>query len=160
MLYINKEPLGEMVAHAEHTREECCGFFFGYDMNGLRTITNILAVPNANKGNRRYNFEIAPRDYMLAEAYAERHDLQLLGVYHSHPEHSAYPSEYDRLLAAPYFSYIIISVINGQYNDVRSWRLSGENHFEEEKLNIIDSIHNLQIYGNRNYSNATTKVHR
>src|SRR5690348_16260328 len=88
--------------------DECCGFLFGTeDQNGNRTITEILVVDNAKEGDKKRRFEIAPRDYMDAEQFAEENNLLLLGVYHSHPNHPAIPSEHDRVAAQPYFSYVI-----------------------------------------------------
>jgi proteasome lid subunit RPN8/RPN11 len=62
-----------------------------------------------------------------------------LGIYHSHPKHPAIPSETDRLAAQPFFSYVIISVIDKDTIDLRSWLLNDERQFEEEK--ILDYIY-------------------
>lgn len=113
---------------------ECCGFFFGTEKEDERTITEITIVNNAKEGDKRRRFEISPRDYLKAEQFADGHKLQLLGVYHSHPNHPAVPSEHDRIAALPSFSYIIISLIENQFNDIRSWRLNSETQFEEEKI--------------------------
>jgi len=69
---------------------------------------------------------------MLAERYAEENNIQLLGIYHSHPEHPAIPSEQDRIAAQPWFSYLIVSVIKAQIDHIRSWRLNEIAAFEEE----------------------------
>jgi proteasome lid subunit RPN8/RPN11 len=115
--------------------DECCGFLFGKEEGGERLITDILVVNNAKEGDKRRRFEIAPRDYLKAERYAEKTGLTLLGVYHSHPNHPAIPSEHDRVAAQPFFSYLIVSVMNGEINHVRSWRLNDEQQFEEEIIN-------------------------
>jgi proteasome lid subunit RPN8/RPN11 len=115
--------------------DECCGFLFGTeDQNGNRTVTDILVVNNAKEGDKRRRFEIAPRDYMDAEQFAEENNLLLLGVYHSHPNHPAIPSEHDRVAAQPYFSYIIISVLDKKIGPIRSWRLTDDFQFEEESV--------------------------
>jgi len=115
--------------------DECCGFLFGTeDENGNRTVTDILIVNNAKEGDKRRRFEIAPRDYMDAEQHAEENNLLLLGVYHSHPNHPAIPSEHDRVAAQPYFSYIIISVLDKKIGPIRSWRLTDNFQFEEESV--------------------------
>lgn len=116
--------------------DECCGFFYGSeDARGNRAITHVLVVNNAKEGDKRRRFEISPKDYLKAERFADENSLQLLGVYHSHPNHPAIPSETDRLSAQPYFSYIIISVYNTEVKDIRSWRLNPQSQFEEEKIN-------------------------
>ena len=114
--------------------DECCGFLFGTEKNEDRTITAILIVTNAKDGDKRRRFEIAPKDYIKAERYADENNLALLGIYHSHPNHPAIPSEYDRVAAQPYFSYIIVSVADADIKTIRSWRLNDEQQFEEEKI--------------------------
>jgi proteasome lid subunit RPN8/RPN11 len=118
--------------------DECCGFVFGYeDQNGRRFITQAREVHNAKEGDKRRRFEIAPLDYLQAEQYAEQQQLQLLGVYHSHPNHPAVPSEHDRAAAQPFFSYIIISVNDREPGAIRSWRLNSDWQFEEENNHLI-----------------------
>jgi proteasome lid subunit RPN8/RPN11 len=123
--------------------DECCGFLFGEeDSEGNRSITDIQIVNNAKEGDKRRRFVIAPLDYMRAEQYAEENNLLLLGVYHSHPNHPAIPSEHDRVAAQPYFSYVIISVLEGKIGPVRSWRLNDEVQFEEETVQTTEQIVN------------------
>jgi len=118
--------------------DECCGFLFGTeDEKGNRTVTDILVVNNAKEGDKIRRFAIAPRDYMDAEQYAEENKLLLLGVYHSHPNHPAIPSEHDRVAAQPYFSYIIISVLDQKVGPIRSWRLKDDFQFEEENVHYL-----------------------
>jgi proteasome lid subunit RPN8/RPN11 len=114
--------------------DECCGFFFGNESPDDRTISEIQIVANAKVGDKRKRFEIAPKDYLQAEEFADKRNLQLLGVYHSHPDHPAIPSEQDRQSAQPWFSYIIISVTGNKIDDIRSWRLNDDFQFEEEKI--------------------------
>ena len=117
---------------------ECCGFLYGNeDSNGRRNITLARLVTNANDGDKRRRFEISPHDYLEAERYAEEQNIELLGVYHSHPDHPAIPSEHDRAAAQPFFSYIIISVNNKEPGAIRSWRLNDDGGFEEENNHLI-----------------------
>lgn len=116
--------------------DECCGFFYGHeDASGKRIVTHVLVVNNAKEGDKRKRFEISSKDYLKAEQFADENNLQLLGVYHSHPNHPAIPSETDRLSAQPYFSYIIISVYDKKIKDIRSWKLNADFQFEEEHIN-------------------------
>ncbi|MEY3051664.1 MAG: hypothetical protein RLY31_1449 [Bacteroidota bacterium] len=114
---------------------ECCGFLFGTDVPH-RHMAVALPVDNNKEGDQRRRFEISVRDYMRAEAYAAQHDLTLLGVYHSHPDHPAIASEHDLAVAMPFFSYVIISVRNGCAADLKSWRLQETGHraFTEESV--------------------------
>lgn len=118
--------------------DECCGFLLGReDENGRRIITQALVVNNAKEGDKRRRFVIAPHDYLQAENFAETQNLIILGVYHSHPDHPAIPSEHDRAAAQPFFSYLIISVNDRQPGFIRSWRLNDDGHFEEENNHLL-----------------------
>ena len=75
-----------------------------------------------------------PLEYLRAEKYATAHQLELLGIYHSHPNTTAIPSETDRREAQPFFSYVILSVMQQQFSHIRSWRLNQMNEFEEETI--------------------------
>ncbi|MEO1416314.1 MAG: M67 family metallopeptidase [Bacteroidota bacterium] len=112
---------------------ECCGFFYGKD-GEIRTVSLATVVHNSKEGDQRRRFEISPLDYMRAEKKAIAEGLDLLGVYHSHPNHPAIPSIHDLKQAVPHFSYIILSVQEGTYDHVRSWRLTEEGQFAEETL--------------------------
>ena len=113
---------------------ECCGFFYGKEESD-RLIQEAVPVQNSKEGDQRRRFEISPLDYMKAERYAAEQGVSLLGVYHSHPDHPAHPSEHDLKQAVPYFSYIIYSVQQGKMANVTSWRLKEEEKaFEEESI--------------------------
>ena len=112
---------------------ECCGFLYGED-NGKRLVTQAEPVINTREENRERRFEISALDYIKAEEYADNNGLTLLGVYHSHPDHPAVPSEYDLKRALPYFSYPIVAVKKGKVAVIKSWRLTENGSFEEEKI--------------------------
>ncbi len=133
MIHIEDEALEEMFEDALHGFPfECCGFLFGVAENDNRSIKLIKRVTNISKEDQRRRFSISSTDYILAENYAEENNLSLLGIYHSHPNYPAIPSETDRLSAQPYFSYVIISILNKKISHVRSWRLNDQNQFDEE----------------------------
>lgn len=135
MIHIGPTVIKEMADDAIDTfPDECCGFLFGKETNEERVILRSYAVNNAKEGDKRRRFEIKPKDYLKAEQYADENGLLLLGVYHSHPNHPAIPSEHDRVAAQPYFSYVIVSVLDKEYADLRSWRLNDKLQFEEEKI--------------------------
>lgn len=127
-----------------HAREafpnECCGFLYGNEATG-RKITLAQRVENSKAGDQRRRFEISPLDYLKAERYALENDLQLLGIYHSHPNHPAIASVHDLEKALPFFSYVIVSVIEGEIADTKSWKLKeGLREFAEEKVLIEKKI--------------------
>ncbi len=137
-LDISEEALKVMQQHAEEAYPyECCGFFYGVEEES-RKIEEARPVTNSKEGDQRRRFEVSPRDYMQAERYADESGKTLLGVYHSHPDHPARPSEHDLKQAVPYFSYIILSVQKGKVAGVTSWQLDNANkEFEEETINHV-----------------------
>jgi proteasome lid subunit RPN8/RPN11 len=114
--------------------DECCGFMFGHeDAAGNRVVTEALQINNSAVENRVRRFLISPKDYMKGENHAAENNIQLLGIYHSHPNHPAIPSEHDRVAAQPWFSYVIISVEKDSVKHARSWVLNEQSQFDEEE---------------------------
>ena len=133
-LTIHKEAIETMHRHAVSAfPNECCGFFYGHD-NGERIVTLARPVENSKEGDQRRRFEISAFDYMQAEKFASENDITLLGIYHSHPNHPAKPSAHDLRQAVPFFSYVIVSVMNGKVADTTSWQLNEEQKFVEETV--------------------------
>jgi len=134
-----------MISDAINTfPDECCGFVFGLEHKGEnRTLTDVLRVDNSGEGDKRRRFVISSKDYVKAEEFALQKNLQLLGVYHSHPNHPAIPSEHDRVAAQPYFSYLILSIENGNFSSLRSWKLNDEFQFEEETVGNFQLINQI-----------------
>jgi cysteine synthase B len=109
-----------MRAHAaEAYPDECCGAMFGR----AGEVEDLLPIGNTFDGARRRRFLVGPDDYLRAEAHAASTGRELLGFYHSHPDHPAEPSAFDRDHAWPTFSYAIVSTGQGRAGAVRSWRL-------------------------------------
>lgn len=113
--------------------DEGCGFFFGKD-GAIRTVTDFLATENVHEGDQGRRFSIRPEDYLQAEQYALENGLDLLGIYHSHPNHPAIPSGTDLDNAVPWFSYLIVTTTADGPQDSRSWQLDETNLFQEESL--------------------------
>ena len=122
-------------AHGEDAYpEEGAGFLLG--RQGV--VGDILPLPNAREDTARHNrYLITAEDYVKAEMGAEERELDLIGVFHSHPDHPNQPSEFDREWAQPFFSYIITSVHYGKAVESRSWRLAEDRSaFIEEEIEI------------------------
>jgi len=116
---------------------ECCGLLLGaFDPAGLKSVAEIYPIANAREeGARRNRFLIAPRELMRGEKYARAKRCDVVGIYHSHPDHPAVPSPFDREHAWPVYSYVIVSVRDGEAGDLRSWELrSDRSAFDEEEL--------------------------
>ncbi|HWQ84858.1 MAG TPA: M67 family metallopeptidase, partial [Anaerolineales bacterium] len=105
---------------------------------GQRQVETILALTNARENTARHNrYLITPQDMLLGEREAMRQGLDIVGVFHSHPDHPDQPSEFDREWALPWYSYLITSVARGTAQGSRSWRLQDDrSQFVEEKLAI------------------------
>ena len=119
-------------AHGVETYpNECCGALYGRD--GVVSAT--FALPNTTEEGPRRRFLVRPQDYRAAEKRASELKVDLLGFYHSHPDHPARPSQYDLDHAWPFFSYIIVAVRAGTPEDMTSWRLREDRSaFDEESL--------------------------
>ena len=114
--------------------EEGAGFLLGKPGQ----VMDILPLDNARESEARRNrYLITPADYVHAEVSAEERGLDLIGVFHSHPDHPSRPSDFDREWAQPFFSYIITSVKAGMAAGSRSWRLVEDRpQFVEEEIEI------------------------
>jgi proteasome lid subunit RPN8/RPN11 len=116
---------------AETYPNECCGALIGRDGQVMST----FALPNTTEEGPRRRFLVRPDDYRQAEKQARDAGGDLLGFYHSHPDHPARPSQYDLDHAWPFFSYIIVSVRAGAPEDMTSWRLREDRStFDQEDL--------------------------
>jgi len=135
MLKIKREALGKILSQAERDYPyETCGLLLGRWEGKERVALEAYETPNANKERARDRYEISPEDYLKAEDYALKKGLEIVGVYHSHPDHPDRPSAFDRERALPDLSYLIVSVKGGKVASYRSWELEGEEFKEEEVL--------------------------
>jgi proteasome lid subunit RPN8/RPN11 len=117
---------------AETYPNECCGALIGRD----GVVSDTFALPNTTEEGPRRRFLVRAPDYQAAERHASDVGAELLGFYHSHPDHPARPSQIDLDHAWPFFSYVIVSVREGVSGDMTSWRLREDRSaFDEEDLN-------------------------
>jgi len=119
-------------AHGRETYpHECCGALIG--RHGV--VREAFALANATEEGPRRRFLVRPADYRAAESRAASAGLDLLGFYHSHPDHPAVPSQYDLDHAWPSFHYVIVAVAGGVDGALRSWRLRPDrSQFDEETV--------------------------
>ena len=119
---------------------ECCGILIGRDLStadGKRRIVERLEPgTNVFQADERYHrFSIDPRVQLKAEREAEKQGKAVVGFYHSHPNHPARPSEYDREHGWPFYSYVIVSIMDGRPADLTSWVLNQQtNQFEKQEV--------------------------
>jgi proteasome lid subunit RPN8/RPN11 len=133
--------------HGEETYpHECCGALVGRG----DAVTDIVALPNTTEEGPRRRFLVRPSDYRLAEQRATELGGELLGFYHSHPDHPAKPSQYDLDHAWPTFAYVIVSVASGKSELMTVWFLKDDRSIFEE-----GSLH----HGENSHSDSAQTVH-
>jgi proteasome lid subunit RPN8/RPN11 len=105
---------------------ECCGALMGeIDRTGTKFVKRTLALRNAREDSEQYHrFLITPEDMFQAERTARDSKLEIVGFYHSHPDHPPAPSGYDNDHALPFYSYVIVSVAQGVAEALTSWELA------------------------------------
>jgi proteasome lid subunit RPN8/RPN11 len=119
---------------------ECCGILIGReeqrDGPGRRIVERCVAVANDfESGEQFHRFSITPKALMDAEKSAGDAGKLVLGFYHSHPDHPARPSEFDRQHAWPFYSYVIVAIAKGAALDMTSWVLDDVTEaFERQEI--------------------------
>ena len=123
-------------SHGEETfPHECCGALIGRDDR----VTAAVPLPNTTEDGPRRRFLVRPSDYRMAEQQASELGGELLGFYHSHPDHPARPSQFDLDHAWPSFSYVIVSIMAGEDKFLTSWRLKEDRSaFDEEPVGTTE----------------------
>ena len=130
---------------AETFPHECCGALLGRDEAGdgkvgatpLREVVELFPLVNRRDDSPRNRFAVTAEDVLEAEKAARKHGLDVVGWYHSHPDHPARPSQFDREHAWPWYSYVIVSVMSGEPADMTSWRLNDDRQdYSPERIEI------------------------
>jgi proteasome lid subunit RPN8/RPN11 len=120
---------------AEAYPEECCGVLVGRTNGQGALVERVISAANERGDSRHNRYLISPQAVLTAQQEARSLGLDIVGYYHSHPDHSARPSDFDREHAWPALSYLIVSVAGGQVQDARSWRLLDDRtRFDEEPV--------------------------
>lgn len=123
---------------AEAYPEEGCGFLLGAVKDGTNVVRATRRVENRQDVNRERRYLIAPDDYRTAQREAAAQELDIVGFYHSHPDHPAEPSETDLEQATfPGYTYVIVAVDDGTPTDLTAWTLSPDrSRFEREDISL------------------------
>ncbi len=139
-LLLNEDHVATIRAHGEQAYpNECCGFLLGRVENDAKVTVQLIAAENAREDAAQVNrFLITPDDYRAVDKLARKDGLDVIGFYHSHPDHPNRPSDYDRDHAWPFYSYVIVSVGKGQAEETASWVLRDERDgFNEEDIRVL-----------------------
>jgi len=122
-----KNDLAEIRRHGEAAYpNECCGFLLGRPEAAPRFIVQTQRAPNQRLDSPQNRYQISPQDYLQVDRQAREAGLEIIGFYHSHPDHPARPSQYDLEHAWPVFVYVIISVNQSQAGDTTAWVLADD----------------------------------
>jgi len=122
MIRIQPDAWREMVAHALATYpHECCGAMLGSIEDGRKTVHIALSLENASEGERERHYELRPADLLRADKEARDRNLDLVGIYHSHPDCDAYFSTTDLKNSCPWYSFVVLSIRNGAFDHANSW---------------------------------------
>jgi proteasome lid subunit RPN8/RPN11 len=116
---------------------ECCGIILGeIGGDGTKNAKRTVAINNSGEEGEQYHrFLITPEDMINAEQIARAAKLEVIGFYHSHPDHPSAPSNYDKDHALPFYSYVIVSVDDGRAQALTSWELTSDRiDFVQEKI--------------------------
>ena len=138
-LFIPEHILDQIHRHGEEAYpEEGAGLMLGTDQGDSRTVESLLFLDNAREEGARHNrYLLTAEDMLQGEQEADRLNLAIIGIFHSHPDHPNTPSEYDREWAIPWYSYLITSVEEGEARGSRAWRLADDRaSFHPEELEI------------------------
>ncbi len=135
-LKIGAGDVGHIHDHAKEAYpEECAGALVGMNVEGMKIVVDVWRAENTHEEERSRRFLIEPLKIKEFEERAAERDMDVLGFYHSHPDHPAEPSEYDREHAWPGWSYVIASVSAENVEDMRSWVLKGDRSgYDEEPV--------------------------
>lgn len=160
MLELTPTQFDQITHHAMQTYpQECCGLLLGYQrQSGASLVSIVRPMVNAwtddvmeqlieldqdSSGlsrSTRDRYWIDPKDLLDAQRFARDQGLDVIGVYHSHPDHPAIPSECDRRLAWSGYSYLIVSVCQGVAHDLLCWKLDENSQFQSEELMPLTSV--------------------
>jgi proteasome lid subunit RPN8/RPN11 len=132
ILHLSNSVRAELVAWVRAGYpQETCGVLVGRLQDDTVAVTRASRAGNMNRERAHDRFELDPRDFLEADRAARAEGREIVGIWHSHPDHPAEPSETDRLAAWSGWSYLIVQVDRQGVGAMRSWRLVEERFVEE-----------------------------
>lgn len=141
MIKIEQEAWDLMVEHARKAYpNECCGAMLGPIDGEVKTVRVALPLENAYPGAQRQRYELRPEDLLFAERVADQNEMDLIGIFHSHPDCDAYFSKTDLENSCPWYSFVVLSIQKGQFHHANSWLPNSEQtEAAKEKLEHPDA---------------------
>ena len=134
MIRIESTPWASMVAHAQKTYpNECCGAMLGSTDDGVKLVREALPLQNAFEGAQAARYELRPEDLLAADRAARERHMELIGIYHSHPDCDAYFSQTDLKNSCPWYSFVVLSIQGGKFHHANSWLPNAEQTAAEKE---------------------------
>lgn len=135
MVTISKAVYEGIIKHSEGGfPHEVCGVLIG---NGTKVET-FKQCRNLNTKRAHDRYELDPLSFQEADTWARENNKEIIGIYHSHPDHPSRPSETDRVAAWPDWIYLIVSINGAKYNDGHAWVLrDSDSQFEEVSFDLV-----------------------
>jgi len=122
MIQIEKEPWTAMVAHARATYpNECCGAMLGTTDGEKKIVVESIQLRNAFEGAQAARYKLRPEDLLAADKAARERSMDLIGIYHSHPDCDAYFSKTDLQNSCPWYSFVVLSIKQGEFDHANSF---------------------------------------
>ena len=122
MIRIESEPWAQMVAHARETYpNECCGAMLGSTDGEQKAVRAAIRLRNVFEGAQATRYELRPEDLLAADKAARERSMDLIGIYHSHPDCDAYFSKTDLQNSCPWYSFVVLSIQKGEFHPANSW---------------------------------------
>ena len=136
MIQIETEPWRQMVEHAQATYpNECCGAMIGSVDGDGKIVRVAMPLENSYGGAKQARYELRPEDLLKADREARSRNMDLVGIYHSHPDCGAYFSETDLKNSCPWYSFVVLSIQKGAFDHANSWLPNAEQtQAEKEEL--------------------------
>ena len=140
MICLSRSLVAEIFTHLEgHFPHEACGLFLGRRAGAEDAVTQVAHVPNLNTERAADRYELEPRGWMAAEKAAAARGELILGVYHSHPDHPARPSQTDLDRAWPDLVYMIVAIRGGKAAEWSCWTLNETaKRFDPVVVRLVD----------------------
>ncbi|PSB02906.1 M67 family metallopeptidase [Merismopedia glauca] len=153
VIQLNRAQIKAIGQQGENTYpEECCGIIVGYLGSSGKIAVELVPTENSwgadmasfhleteLVASKRRRYAIAPQDLLQAQKQARLQQLEIIGIYHSHPDYPATPSQFDLTCAWSSYSYIIASIGQGTVSDIQSWCLDDYGQFQSEEIVILAS---------------------
>lgn len=137
MIEIETKPWQAMVLHAERTYpNECCGAMLGHIQGEKKIVTEAIPLENSYAGEQGERYELRPQDLLAADRAARERGLDVIGIFHSHPDCDAYFSETDLKNSCPWYSFVVLSIQNATFHHANSF-LPDPDQTRAEKEELI-----------------------